>query len=77
MTSPGPWRKCVHICAVEDANGRVLFKSSAATDQDEDLAALAPELLDALKDAMKLIDVLFPGLSTSPSRIMRCSTTCR
>lgn len=62
MTSPGPWRKCVHICAVEDANRRVLFKSSAATDQDEDLAALAPELLDALKDAMKLIDVLFPGV---------------
>ncbi len=62
MTSPGPWRKCVHICAVEDANGRVLFSSRAATDQDEDLAALAPELLDALKDAMKLIDVLFPGV---------------
>ena len=37
-------------------------RSSAATDQDEDLAALAPELLDALKDAMKLIDVLFPGV---------------
>ena len=62
MTSPGPWRKCVHICAVWDANGRTLFRSSAATDEDEDLAALAPELLDALKDAMKLIDVLFPGV---------------
>ena len=62
MTSPGPWRKCAHICAVEDTNGRVLFRSSAATDEDEDLAALAPELLDALKDAMKLIDVLFPGV---------------
>ena len=62
MITPGPWRKCVHIRAVEDANGRVLFKSSAATDQDEDLAALAPELLDALKDATKLIDILFPGV---------------
>ena len=48
--------------AVEDANGRLLFSSREATDQDEDLAALAPELLDALKDAMKLIDVLFPGV---------------
>ena len=48
--------------AVGDANGRLLFSSRGATDQDEDLAALAPELLDALKDAMKLIDVLFPGV---------------
>ena len=48
--------------AVGDANGRLLFSSREATDQDEDLAALAPELLDALKDAMKLIDVLFPGV---------------
>lgn len=63
MTSPGPWRKCAHIYAVEDANGRVLFGSDTATDEDEDLAALAPELLDALKDAMKIIDGLFPGVN--------------
>ena len=62
MISPGPWKKSSGIYAVEDARGVVLFKSSAATDQDEDLAALAPELLDALKDAVKLIDVLFPGV---------------
>lgn len=42
MLSPGPWRKCVHIYAVEDANGRVLFRSGTATDEDEGLAALAP-----------------------------------
>ena len=60
--SPGPWKKSSGIYAVEDARGVVLFSSRAATDQDEDLAALAPELLDALKDAMKLIDVLFPGV---------------
>ena len=42
MTSPGPWRKCTRIYAVEDANERVLFRSSTATDEDEDLAALAP-----------------------------------
>ena len=60
--SPGPWKKSSGIYAVEDARGVVLFSSRAATDQDEDLAALAPELLDALKDAMKLIDALFPGV---------------
>ena len=60
--SPGPWRKSSTMFAVEDANGRLLFSSREATDQDEDLAALAPELLDALKDAMKLIDALFPGV---------------
>lgn len=46
------WRVSTHAYVIEDADGRVLFKSSAATDRQERLAATAPELLQTLRELL-------------------------
>lgn len=46
------WRVSTHAYAIEDADGRILFKSSAATDRQEHLASAAPELREALRELL-------------------------